>query len=264
MAIFDAVDPCVGADTVEQAVGAVIECARRRGISPGALPWSIAELRADGADFDWLCRWAQGLESRTARGWLQNGWASFVSEGRRRVPQQAAIGLLLMMLAAEAARREATEKTLWPYVRHDRENRPRFQHEVEAELFDPGGQPTRPFKDAMESAAGCFGLRNVFDDVETMRYYITIFLQFGFTMRDARRRLPYWLGGHPPQLASEHLLGSGESLESDSFRRLWHALRYHRLGNIRRDQLASILSGSPWVLPEWADELIEMATRAVD
>ena len=137
-------------------------------------------------------------------------------------------GLLLLTFAAEAARREATEGRLWPHVRRDNSGTRRFGSGVDYELFDYSGHPTDAFKQAIESAAQTFGLRNVLQDLDSQHYYLTVFLQFGFTIRDARLRLGQWLTGATAQTATGHLLAAGGPLRAPGFVCMWETLKNSR------------------------------------
>ena len=56
------------------------------------------------------------------------------------------------------------------------------------------------------------------------------------------------------------LLLSGEH-RSQNFARLWRALGDYRRNNLSEDRLRNTLTGSPWFVPEWTDEVIESARR---
>ena len=176
-------------------------------------------------------------------------------------PRQACLGLLLLALAAETARREATEKTLWPYVRHTSYQELRFG-DADSELFLQG-QPSRILKAALQSAVETFGLRHATDGAQTnVPYYLTIFLQFGFTIRDAEHRLPAWLAGQPLQVAMEHLATLGGHLGSGSFAELWRDMRHCRGGLLPTEALRKRLGNSPWVLTVWRDILLSLIGQA--
>ena len=220
--VLQELDPGTGSAAI---VGAVTDLFRRRDERGLDRPWSIAELSLQSDDFLRLSHWAAGLDGRTARVWLGNSWTLETFPGGACYPRQACLGLLLLTFAAEAAHREATEGTLWPHVRRDNSGRRRFSGDVDYELFDHGGHPTAAFKHAIESAAQFFGLRNVLQDLDSQRYYLTVFLQFGFTIRDAKLRLGQWLTGATIQTATGHLLATGGPLHAPGFVSMWETLK---------------------------------------
>jgi hypothetical protein len=226
-------------------------------------PWSIAELGLQTDDFQNLSVWAAELDGRTVRHWLGNWWTFEAFPGGGCYSRQACLGLLLLTFAAEAARRQATEGTLWPHVRRDDSGTLRFGSDVDLELFDYSGQPTSAYKNAIEAAAQTFGLRNLLEDLDSPRYYLTVFLQFGFTIRDARLRLGQWLTGAPVQAATHHLLAIEDPLHSPGFGRMWEILKNSRASNPPPASVAVQLAESPWVLREWAGELPGIAARDV-
>ena len=171
---------------------------------------------------------------------------------------ESALGLLLLAFAAESARRDETDGTLWPCVRRRSDGRLRFSY-ADSVLFDANEQPRTAFRKAIESAARVFGLRHVFDEEDVDRYYLTVFVQFGFSLLDARKQLSLWLSSTPRQEGIRRLREG--RLRSRSFNRLWHQLRLARprskwLG-LDVNELRLFLDESPWVLPEWADDLIK-------
>jgi hypothetical protein len=225
-----------------------------------ARPWSVAELRLDDDDYFRLGLWAGSLDGRTVREWTKDDWrwaGPPVSPNRSR---RACLGLLLLALAAEAARREATESTLWRYVRISPDQKLRFH--ADADLFVQG-QPNEAFKAALQAAAEEFGLRHVMDDDDTKRYYLTIFLQFGFTIRDAEHRLPAWLAGQALQAAMENLTARESQLRSESFKALWWDLWRGRRGRLSAEALQQRLQRSPWVLPRWEETLLNLVGRSL-
>ena len=129
-------------------------------------------------------------------------------------------------------------------------------------LLYVNGQPTRSFRDALETAARWLNLRHVFGIEGLQNWFDTVYLQFGFTYRGFIRRLPEWLVGQGRTQAIQHLLDG--QMQSESFCALWDALRNFRRNNIKLEQLKTILGKNPWVLPEWSDELAIQATTRID
>jgi hypothetical protein len=114
----------------------VTDLLRRRDERGLERPWSVAELGLSADEFLILSTWAAGLDVRTVRLWLGNSWTFETLPSGACYSRQACLGLLLLTFAAEAARREATEGTLWPHVRRDNSGTRRFGSDVDYELFD--------------------------------------------------------------------------------------------------------------------------------
>ena len=239
----------------DEALTAAVEAVVERLVSiPG--PRSLCEMRADEEDYQWLCKWACQLSPGQLRRWLEGSNA-------RRVALQScglslsyteAAGCLLLLLASESARRKAGEGGVWAAVRG------RFAESSRSVLFVQG-QPRGIFKTAIEAAARKLDLRHVFGIEGTQNYYLSVYLQFGFTQK-GMERLAHWLAGQPSTQANMYLLGDyGPQMASRSFVRLWDALRNYRKNNITETQSRQVLSSSPWVLPDWTDELLKQARR---
>ena len=232
-----------------------------RTLAISELPRSLCETQADEDDYEWLCEWAGRLTPQHLQRWLFGFKSRMVAlqAGIISLSYAEAAGCLLLLLAAESARREASEGSLWPTVRR------RFPDSTRRLLFDTQGQPKREFKDALEGASRKLGLRHIFGIAGTHNYYISVYLQFGFT-RKGMERLPHWLAGQPASEAVFHLLGGaedkGDNWRSESFVSLWGALRSYRLNNITEADARGVLSRSPWVLPDWLDDLIEQAVKS--
>ena len=219
-------------------------------------PRSLCEIQADEEDFQWLCNWASQLPPWQLKRWLEGSNA-------RRVALQScglslsyteAAGCLLLLLASESARRKAGEGVVWAAVRGW------FAESSRSVLFVQG-QPRGLFKTAIEAAARKLDLRHVFGIEGTQNYYLSVYLQFGFTQK-GMERLAHWLAGQPSTQANMYLLGDyGPQMASRSFVRLWDALRDYRKNNITETKSRQVLSSSPWVLPDWTDELLKQARR---
>ena len=222
---------------------------------------SLCEIQIDQDDYQWLCSWARQLPYQQLRGWLSgaNSRRALLQSGSLVLTYAEAAGCLLLLLAAEAGRREASEGNLWAAVR-------RQFPETTSRVVFAQGQPRREFKDTLEAAARKLGLRHVFGIEGTQNYYLTVYLQFGFT-KNGIGRLPYWLAGQPVSEAVSYLLGSegkGERQSSRSFVELWDTLRDYRRNNIRETSARRVLANNPWVIPDWTDELLEQAKLHLD
>ena len=224
-------------------------------------PRSLCQIQPDEDDYEWVCEWAGGLTPQHLQRWLFGFRSRMVAlqEGIVSLSYAEAAGCLLLLLATESARRDASEGSLWPTVRR------RFSDSARRMLFDAQGQPKREFKDALEGAARKLSLRHIFGIAGTHNYYISVYLQFGFTQK-GMERLPHWLAGQPASEAEAHLLGyaedTGGSCRSESFASLWDTLRSYRRNNVTEANARRTLSRSPWVLPDWLDVLIEQAVQS--
>ena len=224
-------------------------------------PRSLCEIQPDENDYQWLCEWAERLTPWHMQRWLSGFHSRMVAvqSGTVILSHSDAAGCPLLLLAAESARREASEGNIWPTVRR------RFTESARRVLFDAQGQPRQELKDAMEGAARKLGLRHIFGVAGTHNYYISVYLQFGFT-RKGIERLPHWLAGPHVSEPVSYLLGDAEEkstlLKSESFVSLWNALRNYRRKNVTETNARRVLARSPWALPDWQDDLLEQAVKS--
>ena len=128
-------------------------------------------------------------------------------------------------------------------------------------FYPANGQPTLEMTEAIADGVRALNLRNVIDQEGVQQWFITIKLQFGFTLSGARNRLEEWLAGYGRPHAVDYLLGQPATgdLESKSFQSLWNALGQYRRGYIDEEETALVLRNSPWVLPEWTSLLLKKA-----
>ena len=233
------------------AAGAVIESLRKI-----PAPRSLCEIRMDEDDYRWLCDWANALQPTQLSRWLGIRRSRRISfeHSRRHITYAEAAGCLLLLLASETARRNASESSVWPAVRG------LFSQSVGRVLFLQG-HPTDPFKDTMEATTRKLGLRHVFGHDGTKEYYLSVYLQFGFT-HNGITRLPDWLSGQVQSRAIQYLTGEHDAaLQSESFLQLWNALRNYRRNNITEAHARNLLSDNPWVLPGWTEDLLKYAKQ---
>ena len=249
MKVFTRASSLEGHDALTTAAGAVVE----RVVSvPG--PRSLCEIQADEEDYQWLCNWASQLSPLQLRRWLEGVGSRRIAlqSGDLNLSYTEATGCLLLLLASESARRHASEGYVWSAVRGQ------FTGPSRSILFVQG-QPRGIFKDAIEAAARKLDLRHVFGIEGTQNYYLSVYLQFGFTRRGLER-LAFWLAGQPSTQSILYLLGDQyQGMPSQSFIGLWDALRNYRRNNITESQARQTLVNSPWVLPDWSDELFKQA-----
>lgn len=214
----------------------------------GALeaPRSLAELRLTEAEYHWLLQWTRDLPVQVARHWIAD---RTTRPATGDITRQQALGLLLFLLTAEVARREAAEGFVWSVVSK--------KFDLARPALFTQGQPNYHFKSAFEAVARRFQLRNVFGLEGTQNWYVSTYLQFGFTSRGIDH-LPYRLSGYPLTESMEQLLGSGPN-GAATFQQLWHDLRSYRRGNITEERMRLRLRASPWVLPSWEDNVVRLA-----
>lgn len=240
-------------NSIHQAVKAIAQRAwslRRQGLQ--GVPWSLAELRADNEDFGWLCEWMRLLLSGVAQRCLEEGqWRKF-EIGSQRISHTTAIGTLLLFSASEVARREAEERSLWASI-----SRGHFSETTRKVLFAQS-YPSQAYKDAVEQAARWLELRHVFGMQGLQNWYDTIYLQFGFSRQGMTRRLPEWLAGYGETFSIQQLLHDPR-MHSESFATLWEKLRLFQRSNCTEKQLLAVVCESPWVLPEWTNDLLRQA-----
>src|SRR5579862_6341768 len=111
--LFDGLNPDNDHTSIREAVAAI--CSRQRDLFSGKAtsPWSLVELRPDERDLTWLLEWARCLNCSVATSWLQSR-QNTVLETDGHIQGDACIGILLLLLATEVGRREATEGHIWP------------------------------------------------------------------------------------------------------------------------------------------------------
>ena len=251
MRLFHKLSSIDGEDALITAASAVVEK-----VIKIPEPRSLCEIKADEDDYQWLCNWIGQVTPYQLRRWLEgiNSRKIALKSGNLNLSYIEAIGCLLLLLASESARRRASEGQVWPAIRH------RFAERPSSVLFVQG-QPQRVFKNAIEAVARKLHLRHVFGIEGTQNYYLTVYLQFGFTQK-GMERLAHWLAGQPSTQAIMYLLGDqGQSLVSRSFVKLWDVLRNFRRNNITEAQARRTLADNPWILPDWTDELLTQARR---
>lgn len=220
-------------------------------------PRSLCEVGLDQDDFNWLLAWASALKRPAAITWLnQRDHVPQPLGAANRIPmtRSEALGCLLLLVAAESGRREAKEGHLWSVVST------KYQNDTRRELFSQG-QPTPWHKAALEAAAVRFRLRHVFGIEGTQNYYITVYLQFGFT-RSGLRNIPHWLAGFNVSEAASLLLGP--RLGSTTFQALWAALRDYRRERRGAEEVRRLIARSPWVMVGDEEELLKRARERAE
>ncbi len=250
MRVFAELAPSQQDETLKDAASAVVAQLR-----PLKAPRSLCEIAIDAEDYGWLTAWASSLRPLQTARWLDgvNARSVALQADGINLTYSESFGCLFLLLASETARRESTEGRVWADIRKP------YPRLVENALFVQG-QPRDILKDSMESAARKLRLRNVYGQAGTQEYYLTVYLQFGFTRRGFASRLPEWLAGQGTTESVQRLLGiGGDPLASGSFVELWDALRNYRKNNITETVARARIAASTWTLPEWTDDLLKQA-----
>ena len=172
--------------------------------------------------------------------------------------ERLGLGLDILLVATDAARRNASEAKLYRSVRGGMN----LVEAVSDRLFDANDHPKPEIKKLLADTCRHYWLRNVFGREDTQEWFGSIKIQFGFTKKGFVENLPEWLMGYRrPTTVS--LLLDDQRLASRSFHSLWNALLDYRnrLSNMPEAHLRQIISRCPWTLPEWADELLVAARK---
>ncbi|MCB1089062.1 MAG: hypothetical protein KDM63_18650, partial [Verrucomicrobiae bacterium] len=165
--------------------------------------------------------------------------------------------LILVTVLSEHARRHTRGDQIWGCMG----NLP-MRDSLRTRLFHTNGQPTRELRTAIESAAYRWNLRHVFNVPGHMAWFVTLFLQFGFPLPAAKKRLPFWLSGQIVPVAASYLLSG--SMQSSSFFLAWQAMKAYRRGLTTEEKCREALERSPWILDGWIPELLTWARSRLD
>jgi hypothetical protein len=206
-------------------------------------PFSLVELHPNPHDYVWLRKWARELKPYVARGYLHSTYHDIKIKARRWSSAEC-FGALFLFLASEVARRDAQEGRLWDVVCAA------FSPETREELF-ANGHPRADTKAAMEAGARQLGVHHAFGREGTQSWYVTTYLQFGFT-RNGVVALGSWLS-HP-----EHTPQACLQLKDDSptFAQLWEQMEAFRRRRLSEASLRSALVSNPFILPELIDVIV--------
>jgi len=210
---------------------------RRRLEAHGHAPWSLCEARLDGGDYLRLTRWATDVEK----------WRLGDGGGGS--------GLVLLTFISEWNRRNSPGDSVWVGLKSCFGVKATRDH-----LFNGLNQPTEHLRRLMRRCCREFDLRHAFapEQDEDFPYYLTVQLQYGFSMPHARAQLGNWLRGHKPPEVALRLLEPEGHYRSRSFRRLVQDLKSYRRNYLPESELRRTLRGSPWVLQEWVDEIVSL------
>lgn len=217
--------------------------------------WSIAELELGGDNYEALQGWLEGLQYGPAERLVASGDSMGMAPDAMPFSEAEGIGLLLLALTAEAARRQVDSGEVWPALA-----RQTMQGKTRNALLAPSGQPRGETRRSISAAAARFGLRSA-QDGGGQAWYRTVVLQFGFSRQGFEQQLPRWLERGLPE-SLQPLLDARQ--HAAGFAQTWNALRRHRGGELHADDVRDVLEASPWLLPGWVDSLIGAASRTVE
>ncbi|MCW5982734.1 MAG: hypothetical protein KIT09_31890 [Bryobacteraceae bacterium] len=221
-------------------------------------PRSLVELRVTGAEYEALLRWGGSLSRHRVRADLLWGLNRYCL-GAESWAANEFVGLGLFILITEIARRYANEGQLWPSVVE-------YFPQCRDELFTRNAQPAPLLKDGLETAARKARLRHVFGSTGTQEWYLSVYLQFGFTASGIKR-IPYWLAGYPRTASISILLGEDQHFPgraAGTFQELWALLQQVRDGNRKPEHAKHLLMLCPFILPEWIESVLAQAQKHVE
>jgi hypothetical protein len=218
-------------------------CLEERFHTHGRPPWSVCEARLSQEEYERLFGWAASVrhtqfDDASGRAWLV--LFAFIAEwNRRHSPGHSVFLGLPPLFGVPQTRRR---------------------------LFHDDGQPGEELRRLIRGACLKFHLRHAFDTErdESPPYYLSIQLQYGFSLPHSRERLPEWLAGHPWPAACQRLLVPDGVYRSRSFQRLIADLRAYRNDYLSETDLRRALVTNPWALAGSEDELVRLAGRSRD
>ena len=213
------------------------ECLRRRLEAHGPAPWSICEARLGEDDYQRLRRWAETVTAQ------------------RLGDPSGSAGLVLLAFVAEWNRRNSQGASVWVGLS------PLFGVEAAGRrLFTGNDGPTQFLYRTLRQTSNRFHLRHAFavEQEEDLPYYLTIQLQYGFSMPHARDQVGNWLRGHRPPEVALRLLEPEGHYRSASFRRLVRDMKSYRSNYLPESDFRRTLRENPWVLPAWENEIVTL------
>lgn len=231
-------------DSTREAAERILQAA------PQGRPWSLCETRPSEGDWLWLQEWARSIQPNNL-GWLRSTARDLTVLGQKRSRRET-LGLLFWMLASEEARRHAREGHVWFVVP------PLFRPATREELFSDG-YPRPDLRDSLEAAALRTEMRNAFGVEGSQAWYLTIFLQFGFTRRGVES-LPYWLSSDQTCTQAVAMLRQ----QSPDYAELWRTLLHYRREPQRVADTRRHLERSCFILPDAVEAILHSALQATD
>lgn len=207
--------------------------------------WSLVEAPNSKGHYDQLRQWAREMSIST--------WQM---DKRNRRHQ---LGLVLLWLESEVARRHSRGGSLWPILSN--KVFVNWDSWIHSDLFTGSENASKTHRDLLRDAARHFSLRSTFEVEDVKNWFRLIYLQFGFTHDDAVQRLASWLSGQILPVSVQKLLEANDS-GAQAFQQVWRSLRMYRLGNLSQAILETRLKSNPWVLAEWSAELVAAAKKS--
>ncbi len=230
-----------------------------------ARPWSIAELRVTEDEYADLREWYACLEVL----YRQHYW----------------LALILMVAVNRRTFQTDDEKTLWPSIYGYLYE---LNRTITNTLFISSSMNPKPglneyikstaYSNESHEGIGLSYLRDLFPYEAGKNYYNFMNLQCGLTKRTISK-LQDWVSvyyDNPDDYFSEHrvrvavrCLLSGhidqntrvQNIRSQTFVSLWNTIRRYTSGDIEQPDFRKYLTESPWVLPEWVDEIIKSTPK---
>ena len=224
-------------------------------------PWSLAELRLNKDDLDFLRSWFGYLTPKSVENWFKTVMLSKI-DSDMFISYRQMFGSILLCAGTEVCREESREDSVWPAIRSILPK----SHDLRNELFLPNGQPSSLTKSIIIDATRDLNLRHAIDIEGTQQWFITIKLQFGFTFRGAKHRLAEWLVGIGRPHAIQYLNGDSDipELASISFQSLWRVLSQYRRDLVTETEVRETLKNNPWVKINWINDLLEESKARID
>lgn len=209
---------------------------RHRLEAHGPAPWSICEARLGEQDYQRLSSWAGTVT------------------GARLDDSTGCVGLVLLSFIAEWNRRNSPGDSVWlglPSL---------FHGPARQRLFTANNQPTQFLYRTIRQTCCNFRLRHAFapQNEEGQCYYLSVQLQYGFSLPHAQAQLCNWLRGHRPPEVALRLLEPEGYYRSASFRRLVRDMKSYRWNYLPESDFRRTLRENPWVLPAWENEIVTL------
>jgi hypothetical protein len=224
--------------------------------------WSLGALGLDDADASALCGWYEQLHEDHVRRLLGSFAPADIplpsAYGGLTLSNEAALGVLLLALAAVVTRQKGDVKEVWRCL-ISLPCRP----EVRALLFTPGGQPRTDTKSAIREAALRLRLRTPGEERDLHWYYRTVLLQIGLTA-SAATRLPGWVANrtHAPAAVQTLLDPDPDSgLYDNRFAKMWAAFHAVLKGGDRGRALVEALA-CRWMPNELLEQYLDQLCAA--
>lgn len=213
------------------------ECIRRKLEAHGPAPWSICEAHLKEQDYKRLKQWAAAVEA----------W--------RLCDTSGSAGLVLLAFVAEWNRRNSPGDSVFKNL-----HALFGSATAKSKLFTGNQHPTTFFRDLLRRTCDQCQLRHAFaaENEEDLPYYLSVQLQYGFSLPHIQAQLHNWLRGHRPPEVAIRLLEAEGYYRSFSFRRLVRDMKSYRRNYLPESDFRRTLRENPWVLPAWENEIVTL------